>query len=77
MGVGARPLSSPMAKRPTKQSQPRTQLHTWAVYHIASKLKLVGLAHNQSDAKWTIRQAIEEYKVPSNQRDRLMAQRRD
>ncbi len=67
----------PMAKRTTKQPRTRMQLHTWAVYHIASKLKFVGLVHNQSDAESAIRQAIEEYKVPPNERDRLMAQRRD
>ena len=64
-----------MAKRPTKQQEP--QEHTWYVYHIAAKLKFVGIVHNAPDEQSAIGRAIEEYKVPPNERGRLTAQRRD
>ena len=61
-----------MAKQPTKQAE----LHTWAIYHLKD-MKFVGLVHNQPDAESAIKQAIEEYQVPSNERGRLIAHRRD
>jgi len=62
-----------MAKRPNKQ----TELHTWYVYHIAAKLKFVGIVYNAPDEKAAIARAITEFKVPPNEQGRLMAQVRD
>jgi hypothetical protein len=62
-----------MAKRPTKP-----EVHSWAVYHLkGTPAQFVGLVYNQPDEKSAIAAAIEEYKVPPNQRTRLIAQRRD
>jgi hypothetical protein len=62
-----------MAKRPIEQPN-----HSWAVYHLkGTPARLVGIVDNQPDAESAIKAAIEEYKVPPNQRGRLMAQRRD
>jgi hypothetical protein len=62
-----------MAKRPTKPD-----LHSWAIYYLkGTPAKLVGIVWNQPDAESAIKAAIEEYKVPPNQRGRLIAQRRD
>jgi hypothetical protein len=37
---------------------------------------LVGIVDEQPEEQAAIKRAIEEFKVPANQRDRLMAQRR-
>jgi hypothetical protein len=63
-----------MAKRLTKQQE----LHSWAIYRVrGTPAQFVGIVYNQPDEASAIKQAIEEYKVPPNQRGRLIAQRRD
>ncbi len=59
-----------------KRSKPPAT-YTWAVYHIAAKQKFVGRVHNQPDEAAAIKAAIEEFKVPPNERERLLAKRRD
>jgi hypothetical protein len=63
-----------MAKRPTtKQSN-----HSWAIYHLkGTPAQFIGIVFDQPDEQAAIKQAIEEFKVPENQRNRLMARRRD
>jgi hypothetical protein len=61
-----------MAKRPTKQ-----QNHSWAIYRVAgTPAKFIGIVHNQPDAASAINAAIEEFKVPPNLHNRLIAQQR-
>jgi hypothetical protein len=62
-----------MAKRPTKQPN-----HSWSVYRLrGTPAQLIGIVYDQPDQQAAIRCAIEEFKVPANQRDRLIARRRD
>jgi hypothetical protein len=61
-----------MAKRTTEQPD-----HLWAVYHIrGTPAQLVGIV-DAPDEQSAIAKAIEGYKVPENQRNRLIARRRD
>jgi hypothetical protein len=65
-------MATTMAKQPTKQ-----QTHSWAIYVLrGTPAKFVGIVYDQADADSAIKQAIEEYNVPPNERGRLMAQRR-
>jgi hypothetical protein len=62
-----------MAKQPTKQ-----QKHSWSVYRLrGTPAQLIGIVYDQPDEGAAIKRAIEEFKVPANQHDRLIARRRD
>jgi hypothetical protein len=62
-----------MAKRPTKEPT-----HSWAIYHIrGTPAQFISIVFDQPDEQSAIKRAIEEYDIPENQRNRLMARRRD
>jgi hypothetical protein len=42
-----------------------------------TRAQFVGIVYGQPDEQAAIRQAIGEFKMPANQRDKLMARRRD
>jgi hypothetical protein len=50
--------------------------YNWSTHHIRSKGDFIGTV-KAPDAETAIKKAIEEFNVPENQRNRLMAQRRD
>jgi hypothetical protein len=61
-----------MPKRPTK-----SETYSWAVYHLkGTPAQFVGIVYNQPDEQAAIKQAIEEYDIPENLRNRLLARRR-
>ncbi len=62
--------------RRTQSAKPRS--HSWAVYHIkGTPVKHIGIVHDQPAPESAIKAATEEYKVPRNERSRLIAQQRD
>jgi hypothetical protein len=63
-----------MAKRPSKQQSN----HSWAIYHIrGTPAQFIGIVFDQPDEQTAIKRAIEEYDVPANLHDRLIARQRD
>jgi hypothetical protein len=61
-----------MPRRPTKQ-----QSHSWAIHHIrGTPAQFVGIV-DAPDAQSAVKKAIEEFEVPENLRNRLIATRRD
>jgi hypothetical protein len=63
-----------MAKRQTTKQQN----HSWAIYHIrGTPAQFVGIVFDQPEEQSAIKKAIEEFKVPANQHDRLIARQRD
>ena len=64
-----------MAKRPTTTKQ---QNHSWAIYRLrGTPAQFIGIVFDQPDEQSAIKHAIEEFKVPENLGDRLIARRRD
>jgi hypothetical protein len=62
-----------MANLPKQQA-----VHSWAVYQLkGTPAKLVGIVCDQPDDQSAIERAIEKYKVPPDERGKLMALRRD
>jgi hypothetical protein len=62
-----------MAKQPTKQPN-----HSWIVYRVrGTPAQLIAIVYDAPDEQSAINKAIAEFGVPENQRDRLIARRRD
>jgi hypothetical protein len=63
--------SEPPAKRMSQQ-----QNHSWSIYRLrGTPAQLIGIIHNQADEQSAIESAIAEFKIPENQRNRLIARR--
>jgi hypothetical protein len=63
-----------MPKRPTT----KPQTHSWSVYHLkGTPAQFVGIVFDQPDQESAIKKAIEEYDIPANLRNRLIARQRD
>jgi hypothetical protein len=63
-----------MAKRPTTKQQN----NSWAIYRVrGTPAQFIGIVYNQPNERAAIMQAIQEFKVPVNQRNRLIARRRN
>jgi hypothetical protein len=63
------PVKFAMVKRTSKQ-----QNYSWSIYRLHGKpAQLIGIVYDQPNEQAAIKQAIEEFKVPANQRGRLIA----
>jgi hypothetical protein len=56
---------------------PATQPLLGRLPHGGTPAQFIGIVCDQPDEQSAIKQTIEEFKVPANQRDRLIAQPRD
>ena len=62
-----------MAERTSHQ-----QSHSWSIYRVrGTPAQLIGIIHDRADEQSAIEKAIEEFKIPRNQRSRLIARRLD
>jgi hypothetical protein len=62
-----------MTMRPTKQPN-----HSWSIYRLrGTPAQPIGIVYDEPDEQAAIKRAIEEFKVPEKQRDRLIARQRD
>lgn len=58
-------------KRPTKTRQ---EAQSWAVYHLkGTPAELVGIIDDAPDEQTAIERVIAQYKVPPNERGKLVA----
>jgi hypothetical protein len=57
---------------------PKQPNHSWAIYHIrGTPAQFIGIVFDQPDQESAIKKAIEEYDIPANLHDRLLARQRD
>jgi len=62
----------------TAKRQVKQKTHIWAVYHIkGTPAKFMGFIYDAPDEQTAIARAIKKYSVPPNEREQLMARRRD
>jgi hypothetical protein len=62
-----------MTKRPTKQPN-----HSWSICRLrGTPAQLIGIVYDRPDEQAAIARAIEEFRVPANQHNRLIARRRN
>jgi hypothetical protein len=62
-----------MPKQPTERNNV-----SWGIYLLGRMPpKFVGIVYDQPDAEAAIKQAIKQFRVRPNERDRLIARRRD
>jgi hypothetical protein len=64
-----------MTKRPTPPKRPG---HCWDIYRVrGTPAQFIGSVDGAPDAQSAIKQAIEQFEIGPQHRDRLIAQRRD
>jgi hypothetical protein len=60
-----------------KRQTTKQQTHSWAIYHLrGTPAQSIGVVFDQPDQESAIKIAIQEFKVPENQRNRLIARQR-